>query len=98
MEQQLKRYDEAKEEFSHALKLDPTNGRAHTNMANLLKKQYKNYKEAAKHYQEAIQLDHKNPTRHFNYGMSKTNVHIFWFSFIFYFFTIVCLFVYCTCV
>ena len=88
MFEELKRYDEAREEFLHALKLDATNGRAHTNMANLLKIHYKNYQDAAKHYQEAIRLDEKNATKHFNYGV--LNAGFFFWLFVVFFCDFVC--------
>ena len=72
----LANYDAAKKQFGIAFGLDDKNGRAHTNMANLLKKHYKDYETAKAHYEKAIGLDPQNATRHFNFSLFlKHNLH-----------------------
>ncbi len=66
---QLRRWDEARAEFAHALELDADNAAAHLGLARTLLYQ-KRVIEAAAHGLKAVELDYHNPRTHFIYGVA----------------------------
>ena len=61
--------DEAIDQFTKCLSLNPTHNNAHHNLANIYRDQ-NNIDLALQHYEHSDRSDHNNPDMHCNWGLA----------------------------